>query len=157
MLHEIEETLKGSPEDVCDDSSQIWSGACDTRRWSSLFIRCSFRRSRAVSAADIKDFPNKYELEMDCPGMLPSDLDVSVHDTVVQVSGCRHRDQASPEGFKWTRLERSYGSFDRRFKLPSCANGEGVTAKLEHGVLHVNIPKHAGEEAAPIHVAVQEE
>jgi len=43
------------------------------------------------------------------------------------------------EGYK--RVERTYGSFYRRFSLPDSADGEAISAKCKHGVLEIVIPK----------------
>jgi HSP20 family protein len=43
------------------------------------------------------------------------------------------------EGYK--RVERTYGSFYRRFSLPDTANAEAISAASKHGVLEVIIPK----------------
>jgi len=38
-------------------------------------------------------------------------------------------------------VERSYGSFDRSFRLPEGVNEEQIKADFNNGVLHVVVPK----------------
>ena len=49
--------------------------------------------------------------------------------------------QASFENGKFTRLERSQGSFYRRFALPDSADADHISASGKHGVLEISIPK----------------
>ena len=51
------------------------------------------------------------------------------------------------------RIERSYGSFYRRFSLPDTANPEAVTAMSDHGVLQVTIEKQQKSQPRKISVS----
>ena len=54
------------------------------------------------------------------------------------------------EGYK--RVERTYGSFYRRFSLPDSADGEAITAKCKYGVLEIVIPKREAVKPKKIEV-----
>ena len=60
--------------------------------------------------------------------------------------------EASKEGAKYLIKERSYSKFTRSFTLPDDVNAEGITAKVENGVLHVTMPRKA--QAAPHKIAI---
>ena len=49
-------------------------------------------------------------------------------------------------------MERSFGSFYRRFSLPDSADPEKITAKSNHGVLEVRIAKQ--EKVQPRKISV---
>jgi hypothetical protein len=52
-------------------------------------------------------------------------------------------------------VERSYGMFERRFKLPSnVSESEGIKASMDHGVLSVTLPKREESKAKPISISV---
>jgi HSP20 family protein len=53
----------------------------------------------------------------------------------------------------WHRQERGFGTFSRAVPLPVAVDAEKVTARLEHGVLLVTLPK--GEAARPRRIAVK--
>jgi HSP20 family protein len=55
------------------------------------------------------------------------------------------------EGYK--RVERTYGSFYRRFSLPDTANAEAINAKSKNGVLEIVIPKR--EAVKPKKISVE--
>jgi HSP20 family protein len=76
---------------------------------------------------------------------------VDIKDGVLTIKGERkHESEEEANGYK--RVERSYGSFYRRFSLPDTANAEGVTAQGKDGVLEVVIPKH--EKVQPRRITV---
>ena len=52
-------------------------------------------------------------------------------------------------------MERSYGMFERRFKLPNnVSESEGIKASMDHGVLSVTLPKREESKAKPISISV---
>ena len=59
---------------------------------------------------------------------------------VLQISGERKKEETSSSD-RWHRVERSQGSFLRRFKLPENTKVEEVKATMENGVLTVTVPK----------------
>lgn len=97
--------------------------------------------SNWTPAVDIKEESDRYVLEADIPGVNPKDIEVTMDNGVLTIKGERkHEAQQESNGYK--RVERSYGSFYRRFSLPDSADAEGITAKGKDGVLEVTIPKH---------------
>lgn len=50
---------------------------------------------------------------------------------------------------KYQRLERTYGSFKRKMRLPQNADLDKITAAQDNGVLRVSIPKME-EPPAPV-------
>ena len=59
---------------------------------------------------------------------------------VLQISG-EHKKEETSSTDRWHRVERSKGSFLRRFKLPKNTKVEDVKAAMENGVLTVTVPK----------------
>jgi HSP20 family protein len=91
-------------------------------------------------AVDILEEKERFVLRADVPGVRPDDIDVSMDNGILSVSGERHpiaRDEES--GVQ--RIERATGRFLRRFTLPETANAEAITAKCADGILEVTIPK----------------
>ena len=102
-------------------------------------------RSRIVTsnwtpAVDIKEEEGRFVLKADVPGVDPKDIDVTMEDGVLTIKGER-RYESEDEANGYKRVERSYGTFYRRFSLPDTANAEDITAKGKDGVLEVVIPK----------------
>jgi HSP20 family protein len=78
-------------------------------------------------------------VRMELPGMRPEDVDISVQEGQLVVSGEREFDQKIEED-RWVRRERSYGRFQRAFTLPEGTDADKITASFEHGMLQLDIP-----------------
>lgn len=70
------------------------------------------------------------------PGVDPSEIDISVKDNVLTISGERKAPQV-PEGARWHRNERGYGKFTRAVRLPFVASDDKVEARMTNGVLRI--------------------
>ena len=105
-----------------------------------------------VPPIDIKEGEEAYEVSADVPGVDPKDIDVCLEDGVLTVKGER-KAESQNEGQGYTRTERIYGSFYRRFTLPDTADAENISARTEHGVLKLRVPKK--EKALPKRITVQ--
>lgn len=93
-----------------------------------------------IPAVDIKEEEDKFVLHADIPGVNPKDIEVSMEDGALCIKGERKTEKEEErEGYK--RIERSHGTFYRRFALPDTAAADRISAKSEHGVLEVTIPK----------------
>ena len=92
-----------------------------------------------------------YYITADVPGIRDEDLDVTVQDNHLIISGSRQGEERK-EGENYFVYERRYGNFSRAFALPENANPESVEAALNAGVLEVRVAKR--ESAKPRKVAL---
>ena len=93
-----------------------------------------------VPAVDIVEEKDRFVLRADVPGVQPEDIDVSMDNGTLSISGER-RAIATEEDAGVQRIERATGRFLRRFTLPETANAEAVAARSANGILEVTIPK----------------
>jgi HSP20 family protein len=91
---------------------------------------------------DIREEEDRFVLHADIPGVKPEDIEVTMENGVLTISGSREETSRS-ESNGYRRVERVSGRFFRRFTLPDTANAEEIRAKSHNGVLEVIIPKHA--------------
>jgi HSP20 family protein len=105
-------------------------------------------------AVDIVETDNEIVLKADLPGVNPDDVDISVEDGTLTVKGER-RFESDVKEDDYRRLERVYGSFVRRFALPSTVDTDKVQAAYRNGVLELTLPKRAEAKPKPIKVAVK--
>ena len=87
---------------------------------------------------DFVETEQEYRLQADLPGIAEENLEITVHEGVLSVSGTRSQENVE-EGANFLVKERHYGEFQRRLKLPKDANAEQVQAKLNAGVLEITI------------------
>lgn len=106
-------------------------------------------------AVDIKEETDKFIIHADIPGVKPEEIDISMEDGVLTIKG-EKKSEAKTEKEGYKRVERTYGSFYRRFSLPDTANANAISAASRNGVLEVIIPKREAVQPKKINVKVAE-
>ena len=77
-------------------------------------------------------------IRAELPGVKPEDVDISLHDNVLTISGERRAEQEEERGGYHIR-ERRYGSFRRSVALPEGIDESKISARYEDGVLEVRV------------------
>ena len=110
--------------------------------------------SHWTPSVDIKTEEKQYLIYVDIPGVEPDDIEVFVEQNALVIKGERHTEsEEKKEGY--SRIERSCGSFYRRFTLPNDANGDKIDAHSKNGVLEIAIPKKKEKEAEKKRVEIK--
>lgn len=105
---------------------------------------------------DIKEEAGRFILYADIPGVDPKDIEITMENGVLTIKGERMSlREEKKEGY--TRVERSQGTFYRRFALPDTADPERISAKGKHGVLEIVIPKREIAKSKKIKVELKGE
>lgn len=105
------------------------------------FSHHEFRDLEKAMKTDIKENENGYELEVELPGYNKEDINMNIKNGYLNISASKseNNDEKDKKG-NFIRRERRYGSCSRSFYVGDVKE-EDVDAKLEHGVLTINIPK----------------
>lgn len=93
-------------------------------------------------AVDVIEGDSHFVIRADVPGVEPADINVSMDDDILSISGQRRAD-ATGDAASGRRIERFSGRFARRFRLSDAVNADSITARCKHGILEVTIPKAA--------------
>jgi len=104
-------------------------------------------------ALDVQEDKDAYTVRVELPGLKREDIEVSIQEGALLVSGERKGEEPK-EGTEVHRRERFYGKFSRALTFPTDVNGDKVTASYKDGVLCVIVPKV--EAAKPKQVVVGE-
>ena len=104
-----------------------------------------------VPAVDIYEDEHNLVLKLEIPGVNEDDLNVSLENNTLTVSGERKFEKEEKEE-NFHRIERRFGSFIRTFRLPNTVDTEKVEAGYDKGVLKVTLGKRA--EAKPKQIKV---
>ncbi len=99
-----------------------------------------------VPACDIFEDKDGIKLVMEVPGVDPGDVNLQLENNVLTIRG-EKRQEAEEKADRVHRYERSYGSFERTFSLPSTVDADEIEADISDGVLTVVLPK--AEKARP--------
>jgi len=103
-------------------------------------------------ALDLYEDNENIIVRAELPGMNKQDIDVSLHENIITISGER-RNEKKYEASETSRQERVFGRFTRSLSLPKVVNASKVTASYKDGVLTVTLPK--AEEAKPRQIEIQ--
>ena len=103
---------------------------------------------------DISETDKNYLIKAELPEVEKDDVDVSVENGVLTISGERHYEKEE-ETETTHRIESAYGKFLRSFTLPSDADEAKISAKSKNGVLKVRIPKMQETKESKVRVSVE--
>jgi len=93
-------------------------------------------------AANITENDKEYTIKADLPEVKKDDIDVTVRNGVLTLSGERRYEKASDDE-KEHRRETFHGTFQRSFTVPDDVDVDGIKADTKDGVLVVHLPKQA--------------
>lgn len=105
-----------------------------------------------MPAVDVTEEENRYVLHADVPGVDPENIEITLENGVLTIRGQREASNTE-SGTGYRRVERSYGTFFRRFTLPDTADAEKISAQSKNGVLELVIPKQ--EKVQPRRITVK--
>jgi len=91
-------------------------------------------------SADAAAKEDAYEVNLELPGVAEADIEIEVRDGVMTIKG-EKRSEHEESGKHFYFSERSYGAFQRAFRLPADVDEDRIEAHADKGVLHVILPK----------------
>lgn len=104
-------------------------------------------------SADISETDTAYLIKAEIPGVKKEDVKVSIQNGMLTIQGERKMEKEEKDK-KFHRIERSYGSFMRSFRVPEDADESAVKAEFKDGVLNVTLAKSAKAKPKAIDVSV---
>ena len=91
-------------------------------------------------SVDIYENEDEIALNAEIPGIDEKDIEIKIEDNILSLKGERKwEDEKKEENYH--RIERSYGSFFRSFRIPNNIDQEKIRAEHEDGVLKIHLPK----------------
>ena len=123
---------------IMDEALTGWNGGTLASAWTP--------------SCDVFEDKENLKIVLELPGVKPEDVKISVENQILTIRG-EKKQIAEENSERWHRYERSYGSFERTFTLPSTVDAERVQATVDHGVLTVTLPK--SEKSKPREIPVR--
>jgi HSP20 family protein len=101
---------------------------------------------------DILEEPDVIRLLAEVPGVKPEDVKISVEANLLTIKGTKEQ-LAEAQAGKVHRYERTYGAFERTFRLSASIDPNKIKASYNLGVLTITLLK--AETAKPHLITVQ--
>ncbi|SRR5581483_10127580 len=127
-----------------DDLNRLFDFTFPGTRETGLFTGWS-------PALDVHQDKDNVFVKCELPGMKKEEIDISLHDGMLSISGERKHESEHKEGESF-RSERYFGKFHRSIALPTAVDAGKVKAAYKDGILTVTLPK--AEEAKPKQIEV---
>jgi len=110
-------------------------------RWSSFEGQkdLSDFESR-LPLCDMEDLGDKYELTLEAPGIPKDKIIIKAGTDYIDISGEQEK-KTEEKRKNYLFNERSYSSLKRRISTPGEIIPSNIDAKMENGVLHIQVPK----------------
>jgi HSP20 family protein len=137
-IHNVFTSLQREIDHLFEDFAPTFAGAR-----AGADIKCKM---------DLAETKDGLELTVELPGLEEKDVNVSVADGVLTVSG-EKKFETEQKDKNYHFVERGYGSFSRSIALPQGVRADQIKASMAKGVLTVTAPTPAREE--PKKIAVQ--
>jgi len=106
-----------------------------------------------VPIVDVSENDAAYLIKGEIPGVKKDDVKVTIEDGMLTMRGERKQEKED-KGEKYHRIERSYGSFVRSFRLPEDADETGIKAEFKDGLISVTLPKTEKAKSKPKEIEV---
>ncbi|HEY1406459.1 MAG TPA: Hsp20/alpha crystallin family protein [Spirochaetota bacterium] len=92
------------------------------------------------TSVDMFEEGDNLVIKAELPGMKKEDINVDLKDDVITISG-EKKSEEKTERKDFHRVERTFGSFTRRLRLPVEIKADKVEASFKDGVLEIKMPK----------------
>lgn len=107
------------------------------------------KANATAPAINVIETENDYKVELAAPGMKKEDFNIHINDDNELVISMEKKEEKKEEkkNGRYLRREFSYSKFQQTLILPDNVDKEKIDAKMEDGVLTVDLPKRSPEEA----------
>jgi HSP20 family protein len=135
-------SLRDEVDRLFDDFSSSMLSFPFTRRAFDLepFWARKAPFTASLPVVDMVEKEKEFQITAELPGLDEKDVDVTLSDDVLTISG-EKKEEKEEKRKGYYMSERSYGAFNRTFRLPDGVDREKIDAKFEKGVLAVTLPK----------------
>lgn len=124
-------------------TNDVWGLQSDINRLFDAFMSpfAGTELKNVISPRlDVAELKDKYEIKAELPGMDENDINLSIDDGILTISG--EKSEKNEDNHKGYYLkECSYGTFSRSVRLPENIADEKIEAKFKKGVLLIDMPK----------------
>ncbi|MBP5371069.1 MAG: Hsp20/alpha crystallin family protein [Bacteroidales bacterium] len=117
------------------------------------FWGASISKQFATPAVNIKESDKDYTIQIAAPGMTKNDFKININEYNELAIYLEKKDEKEDKGKEkesWLRREFSYTSYSQSFAIPEDVDETKISAKIENGVLNIDLPKKEVTDKAPV-------
>ena len=109
------------------------------------------KASATAPAINVIESDKDYTVELAAPGMKKEDFKVNINDDGNLVIKMEQKKEQNEEDKSrhYLRREFSYGKFEQTLLLPDDEEKDQIAARVEHGVITIDLPKIAAAQKKP--------
>ena len=148
--------LRHPQSDLSAALDRITSMRAEMDRIYDSTFGSSFRSSASLSrwnpAVNVYQDKDQFIVVAELPGLKKEEIEISLHDDTLTISGERKREGSSEQGLL---TERFYGKYQRSLTLPTAIDPDKVKASYRDGLLQVVLPKAEEAKSKQIEVALK--
>ena len=106
------------------------------------------KANATAPAINVKETDKAYTVELAAPGMTKQDFNVHINDEGNLIIKMEKKNEVKEEdkSARYLRREFSYSKFEQTLILPDDVEKDKIVARVEHGVLTVELPKQVQEQ-----------
>lgn len=93
-----------------------------------------------MPSIDVRETETEFVIEAELPGMDEKDVSVTLNNGILTLKGEKKSEREEKKD-DYHLMERSYGSFQRSFRVADAVDADKVNASFDKGVLKVTMPK----------------
>lgn len=97
-------------------------------------------RDMRMAVYEMVDRGDRFEIQIEVPGIEKENVDIKATKYSVEISG-KHSEKSEEKGKRYLYRERMYRSFYRNVQLPAEIIPSRVSAKVENGIIKLDLPK----------------
>lgn len=101
------------------------------------------KANATAPAINVKESDKAYTVELAAPGMRKEDFNVHINDegNLIIKMESKQENKEEDKNTRYLRREFSYSKFEQTLILPDDVNKDQISAKVDNGVLTVDLPK----------------
>ena len=115
-----------------------------------FFLRANNCSVSHMMKTDIKENKDNYQLFIELPEVKKEDAKITLENGYLKVTAFLNREEDNDDEYIYR--ERSYGEYSRSYYVGDTVKLEDVSAKLDSGVLTINIKKRSEQEIEKEHL-----
>jgi len=132
----------------------LFNELLDWNNWNNL---TADERS-AMPKMNVSESEKDYRIELCVPGLTKEELNLSIdseNNLVVEMT--EQEEKEEKEGRHYLRHEFGRMQFKQLLSLPENVKKENISARVEHGILHITLPKFTEQEKKALsqHIVIQ--